>query len=51
MSVMKFLAITDGTHGTLESVRWPCEPIILSIGHFESRTEVQLNSWRKATSL
>ena len=34
-SVMEFLAITDGTHGTLQTVRWPCEPIILSIGHFE----------------
>ena len=44
-SVMKFLAITDGTHGTLQSVRWPCESIILSIGNFQSRTEVQLNSW------
>ena len=22
-----------------------CEPIILSIGHFESSTEVQLKSW------
>ena len=44
-SVMEFLANTDGTHGTLQTVRWPCEPIILSIGHFEGRTEVQLNSW------
>ena len=44
-SVMEFLANTDGTHGTLQTVRWPCQPIILSIGHFEGRTEVQLNSW------
>ena len=44
-SVKKFLASTHGTLGTLETVRWPCELIILSIGHFESPTEVQLNSW------
>ena len=42
---MKFLANTGGTHGTLQAVRWPCEPIILSIGHFEGQMEVQLNSW------
>ena len=44
-SVMEFLANTDGAHGTLETVRWPYEPIILSIGHFEGPTEVQLNGW------
>ena len=44
-SVMQFLACTQGTQGNGETFRWPCEPIILSIGHFESPTKVQLNSW------
>ena len=44
-SVNEFLASKQGSLGTLETVRWPCEPIILSVGHFESPTEVQLNSW------
>ena len=44
-SVNEFLASKQGTLGTLETVRWPCEPIILSIEHFESPNEVQLNSW------
>ena len=35
----------------LLTVRWPCKPIILLIGHFEGLTEVQLNSWWKAASL
>ena len=48
---MEFLVNTDGIHGTLESVRWPCEPITLSVGHFEGSTEVQLNGWFKAGSL
>ena len=39
------------THGTVQTVRWPCEPIVLSIGHFEDPTEVQLNSRWKAASL
>ena len=43
-SVIEFLADIDGTQGTFQSVRWPCETTILSIGHFESPTEVQLNS-------
>ena len=38
---MEFLANTDFTHRTLQTVRWPWEPIILWIGHFEGRTEVQ----------
>ena len=41
---MEFLVNTDGTHRTLETVRWSCKPIILSIGHFKGPTEVQLNS-------
>ena len=44
-SVKKFLASTHYTQGTAQTVRWPYEPIILSIGHFEGSTEVQLNSW------
>ena len=44
-SVNEFLASKQGSLGTLETVTWPCEPIILSVGHFESPTEVQLNSW------
>ena len=31
---MEFLGNTEGTRGTLEAFRWPCKPIILSIGHF-----------------
>ena len=42
---MEFLGNTDGTHGTLETVRWPYKLIILSFGHFEGSNEVQLNSW------
>ena len=34
MLIMEFLANTEGTHGTLETLRWPCEQIIFSIGHF-----------------
>ena len=33
---MEFLANTDGIHRTVQSFGWPCEPIILSIGHFDS---------------
>ena len=42
---------THGTQGTAETVRWPCELVILWIEHFEGPTEVQLNSWRKGASL
>ena len=45
MSAMEFLASMQGTQGTPQTARWPCEPIILSIGHLEGPTEVQLNSW------
>ena len=41
-SVKEFLANTLGCQGTAQTVRWPCEPIILSTGHFEGPTEVQL---------
>ena len=50
-SVMVFLVNTDGTQKTLQTVRWLCEPVILSIGHFEGRPEVQLNSWWKTADL
>ena len=36
---MEFLANTDGTHETLETLRRPCELIILSIGHFDTLKE------------
>ena len=42
---MELLVKIDCTHGTHESVRWPCEPIVFLIGHFQGPTEVQLNSW------
>ena len=45
MSVKKPLALTRNTQGTAQTVIWLCEPIILSIGHFECQTEVQLSSW------
>ena len=41
---MEFLACTQGTHGTPQTLRWPCKQISLSIGHFKSLTEAQLNS-------
>ena len=44
-SVMEFFVNKDETLVTLQAVRWPCEPVILSIGHFEGPTEVELNSW------
>ena len=51
VSVMEFLACTHGSQGTALFVRWPWEPIILLIGHFEGPTEVQLNDWWKTVSL
>ena len=45
------LLMSCWTQETAQPVRWSCEPIILSIGHFESLTEVQLNSWRKTVCL
>ena len=50
-SVMEFLTNIDGTHGILQTDRWLCEPIILSIGNFDGPTGVQLNSWWKVASL
>ena len=47
--VKEFSDSTHGIQAIAETLRWPCEPIILSIGHFESPTEVQLNSWQKAS--
>ena len=32
------------TQGSAQNVRWPCQPIILLIGHFGGPTEVQLSS-------
>ena len=39
------------TPATPQTVRWPCETIILLFTHFESSTEVQLNSWWMTASL
>ena len=47
--VREFSCSTHGTQRVTQTLRWSCEPIILSIGHFESRTEVQLNSWQKVS--
>ena len=44
-------ASTNGLQGIAQTVRWSCKPIILSIGRFESPTEVQLNSLQNASSL
>ena len=40
---MEFLTNAQGTTRCLDSVRWPCKLIVLSIGRFECATEVQLN--------
>ena len=47
MTVKEFLAVTHVTQETTPTVRWLCEPILLSIGHFEDSNVVQLNSWWK----
>ena len=44
-SVKESLVGVHGTMATSQIFSWPCEPIILLIGHFESPTEVQLNLW------
>ena len=41
---MELIDSTQGTQETPHTIRSPCKPIILSIGHFEGATEVQL-SW------
>ena len=41
----EFLASTHGSQRAAQIVRWPREPIIFLIEHFEGPTEVQLNSW------
>ena len=51
LSVKVPLANTHGCEGTAQTFKWPCEPIILSIGHFDDPTEVQLSSWWKAAIL
>ena len=45
ISMKYFLASTLRTLKTVQTIRCPYKPIILSIVHFESPTEVQLNSW------
>ena len=44
-SMKEFLACTHGTPGIAQTVKWPYEPMILLIRHFEGPTEVQLDSW------
>ena len=41
---MEFLDSAHCAQGIAQTIRWPCELIILSIGYFEGPTEVQLNS-------
>ena len=40
VSLKEFLATTNGTQNTAQTVKWPCELIILSMGHLESPIEV-----------
>ena len=47
----EFLDSTHGIQAITETLRWPCEAIILSIRHFEGPTEVQLNSWGNTVSI
>ena len=51
LSLKEFLAVANGTQEIAKAFRWPCELIILSIGHFEGPTEVKLNIWWKADNL
>ena len=45
------LLMTSSTQGKTQTIRWPWEPIILLIKHFEGSTEVQRNSWWKVSNL
>ena len=40
--VMEFSDSKHGIRVIAQTLRWPCEPIILLIGHFEGPTKVQL---------
>ena len=51
LTLKEFLYDVMLTQRTAQTFRWPCEWIILSNRHFESPTEVQLNSWWKTVSL
>ena len=42
---MEFFVNTDETLVTPQTVRWPCKPIILWVGHFKGPTEIQLKSF------
>ena len=42
MSVKYFWASVQSSQGSARTIRWPCEPIILSIGRFKGSNEV---SW------
>ena len=39
LSMKKSSASTHGSQGTAQTLRWSCERIILSTGHFEDLTE------------
>ena len=43
--VKEFTDSTNSIQGIAYTLRWLCEQILLSLGHFEGLTEVQLNSW------
>ena len=40
-SVLEFLTNTEGTHETLETLRWPSEPIIFSIEHVQGQNPTE----------
>ena len=44
-------ASTHGRQGTAQTLRWSHKRIILSTGHYEDLTEVELSSWLKGSSL
>ena len=44
MAFKELLRLTDGVANQSFCHGWRCEPIILSIGHLEGRTVVQLNT-------
>ena len=48
---MEFLACRQSAQEVPQTVRWLCEPIILSIKHFQGYIKVQLNRWLKTAIL
>ena len=39
--MLEFLTNTEGTHETLETLRWPSEPIIFSIEHVQGQNPTE----------